>query len=300
MTEMRRPTYARLMRNSVLCSAAIVALVGCASCSRSSQDTGGSTAAADSGAGTGTKGATGAAASPPVEKAGIRPSGGQGVPEGAEKAIRGYYSVTKCTERLAWINNPEGNRAALEAHYNAADVKNDCVSKIDKVEGSRTENCDEAKVGAYCFLNVYKNGDPHRVEYELKRVTSDTFKIDWRSSVEYNPTTFIAFKAKMPAVSTIFRVWAKLDDYFNFEWRSAKGSHYSVALQDPQRNGRIHGYIPKAGDGERLFNVLQDGKEHAVMVAIKHRPNGESDMVDIVKLVSLDWRENAAEFAAPP
>lgn len=211
----------------------------------------------------------------------------------AERVLRSYLTAT-CDARLQYILSPEKNRATITAFYGKGDRA--CSATVDRVVDTSAAPCARVGVGSTCLMNAFIDGNPKRYEFELQRVSADDFKVDWRSSMPYNPMTFAAYRAKAPKEPLVFRVSARLSDYYNYQWSNAKATHYAIDLEGPYHEGNLHGYIAKAADGEKLFSVLEDGKDHGIMVTLKQREGAPSDHVDIVKFVRADWREDPAEF----
>lgn len=135
--------------------------------------------------------------------------------------------------------------------------------------------------------------EPKRVDYELKRTGASTFLIDWRSSVIWNPMTFVAFKANGSSKPVTFRVSAKLDTYFNYAWRQLATTHYSLSAFQPGHDESIHAYVPKFGN-EKLFELLKDAEYHAIMLTLSLRPGEPLDMADGV-VWRMDWHDDPAE-----
>lgn len=211
----------------------------------------------------------------------------------AEKTLRSYL-VADCVGRLKYILSPEKNRATLEAHYSKKNAG--CTANVDRIVDTDVAPCARVAVGSTCLMNAWLDGNVKQYTFEMQRLSTSEFKIDWRSSMPYNPMTFAAYRAKSPKQPVVFRVSARLSDYFNYNWSNAKPTHYSIELEAPFNEGTLHGYIPKVPDGERLFSELEDGKPHGIMVMVKTRDGAPSDMVDIVKFVRPDWREAPEEF----
>jgi hypothetical protein len=85
------------------------------------------------------------------------------------------------------------------------------------------------------------------------------------------------FHATKPTTPIVFVAKAKLDDYFNYEFEGdrAKELYWSINLSVPRFERLGNGYILKSGRGEALFSLLQDGKEHAVIVRVRYSPSSE-------------------------
>lgn len=85
------------------------------------------------------------------------------------------------------------------------------------------------------------------------------------------------FHATRPTRPIVFAASAKLDDYFNYEFRDdeAERLYWSVSLDTPEGDIIGNGYILKKGRGEDLFALIKDGKQHPVLVRVKYNVNSE-------------------------
>ena len=148
--------------------------------------------------------------------------------------------------------------------------------------------------------------------YYLRR-TEAGFKIDWESSVIYNPMSWTEFKATHPRQPQKFRFLAKLEDdypYQQFDRGKLEDTYWSVNIIGVDGDGQrefvgFHGYARKsASDGAKLFNLLRDGKEHPVTCLVRVPMSGSETAEDehlfydtqlrrvmIDKLVSDSWIE---------
>lgn len=90
-------------------------------------------------------------------------------------------------------------------------------------------------------------------------------------SREENGMPLHTYLATRPQEPVKFRLRATLSDYYNYSYRHCANSHYSIRLNDLDIFGpRAHGYIRKdSPDGERLFALLRDGKQHRVTVELQ-------------------------------
>jgi hypothetical protein len=127
------------------------------------------------------------------------------------------------------------------------------------------------------------------LEYYLVK-TKVGLKIDWSANAGYNPVAFKAWVAGTDK-SLMLRTEAKLSDYFNYHYREAKGTHYSISLKDNygKRFDSFHGNAAKDSDvGRKLFEILKDGHTHRLTVTVE-RTGRETSVVGIKELVSESW-----------
>jgi hypothetical protein len=231
------------------------------------------------------------------------PAGSSPAPAAADPAATflASYLATPCMARLPFITNPDGDRAAFEEKYKGLSCK-------QKYESLDTSDCKAPADDGYCYpLVVWGRGKnafgvegADSVNYCMQQ-TPQGFKIDWRCSLGYNPVTVPAFRTQhafnQPAV---FRMRAKLSYYYNYEFSEAKQTHYSLSLEDKEFAHIDGAYVPRqSADGQKLFDVLKDGKEHTVVIELVYRPNSQdSSVATVTRLLGFGWRERPAEYVA--
>jgi len=242
----------------------------------------------------------------PAEDAGTAPPAiGSGlpmpvpVPPAVEAVVRGYLTAAKCGDRLPFILDGEKNRDTLRAHYGR--LENPCASRIDEMQGTPGASCDAIQVGEVCTVHVWKDSEADSTPYLLERRESG-FLVDWRATAQPNLLTFKELRERRPTGATTLRVWATASDYYGFQWSDARATHVAVTLDEPRSRPirrAITGYLPRAPDGARLAALLADGQRHPIVVSVKHKPGGQPELVDIVKLFRLDWRSSPEELVGP-
>lgn len=131
-----------------------------------------------------------------------------------------------------------------------------------------------------------------RINY-LKKV-GDTYKIDRKASKGVNDMSFMEYKVNAVRKNQTFRVYAKLDGYYNYEFRDGITKYYSIKLSESDPNAKPYftGYIDKTSvDGQKLYDILKDNTVHAISVEISVPDNIKlgNDIVVINKLVSDSW-----------
>jgi hypothetical protein len=206
------------------------------------------------------------------------------------RIVKDYLSQENCLDRTKFILDPEANRPLLAEHYKG---QKDCVKPFESL---KAEGCDKLANGDYCSVEVVF-GKNDKDYYHLKN-TADGLKIDWRSSVGYNPVSFAAFQAQRSKKPQLFRVWAKLTSYYNFDYDDAEKTHQSIELRDNNR-AALTGYIRRtAPTAPALLEVLKDGDSHPVIVELRYLPDSrEASVVEIERFLAERWRQQPEEVA---
>lgn len=108
-----------------------------------------------------------------------------------------------------------------------------------------------------------------------------------------NPMPLSTFKATSVETPTVFRVSAKLSDYYNYEYRGHQKTDYSVEVREDPRSfsGRLHVYIKRtAPSADVLFDLLKDGEPHMVTVELAYAKTSRSnDVAKLTRFICGDW-----------
>lgn len=208
------------------------------------------------------------------------------VAEAARALVYAYAAQVDCAKRAPFILDPQRNMPLVKERASGS-----CRLEIAKYDAM---SCSELeKQTRRCSIAVQFAGESNWESYCIEK-TPAGLRIDWRCSVGYNPLALVTFKVKQPTAPTPFRVRATLTDYYNYRYRSAKQTHYAASIRDANGDS-IYGYIPRGTpEGEALFRVLEDGKEHHVMVELKYEsPESEASIVTIARFLHEFWNQAA-------
>jgi hypothetical protein len=122
-----------------------------------------------------------------------------------------------------------------------------------------------------------------------------------------NPMTAIAFRASKPTKPEVYRVWGKLDNYYNYMFSSTYSNkmediYYSVRMSiGMDHQTEVFGYIEKKSvDGEKLFNVLKDGVFHPLIVSIGYLEGntGGGQVCKIHGFINEYWNADDSALSA--
>jgi hypothetical protein len=183
-------------------------------------------------------------------------------PESADAVVRAYLNAPRWEDRLQYVLRAAEVKPLMEARYGhgwkAPEYKIDLVSELPSSSDD------------WAVLAV-EIGD--RVNIYYLRKTPQGFKIDWENSVGFNPTSPEEIRATKPVWPVRFRALAQLDDYENSRFKYPEDATLSIRLTDADGKSIGQAYLDKKSpDGFRLFDVLKDGRRHAVAVDLRYIP----------------------------
>lgn len=196
--------------------------------------------------------------------------------------IQSYYACKTWQDRLNYVLRPEEIKSYMEKYYSpyrSTTIRKDEVF----VQGAGFKTNQVFKV-------IVEHSDWSFVFY-IKKLQS-SYKIDWLATTGYNPISLNTFKANLSSTPTEFHLLACLDSYYNFNYRNAQNSFWSITIHDPDEL-HINGYISKStNEGKKLYNILKDGyKLHPVILEIRIDTTDDKwgRTVLITKVIADGW-----------
>jgi hypothetical protein len=211
-----------------------------------------------------------------------------------EDVVAKYLNAKKWEERLPYVVNPHLVKPLMSQFY-----KDHFQGPTQYIEIRPAEYLKNTKKRV-AFVSVVLDRGKNLFGATLEDTYSyillqeeENFQIDWECSVVYNPMTIIAYKVQQPTSVMKFRLYAKLNDYYNYQFRELKEQYYSVRLTEYKTNESIHGYIKRdSNDGKKMYEILKDGQKYPVMVNLRYLPNSPNgDVVLIDNFVQASWSE---------
>ena len=212
----------------------------------------------------------------------------------ALETMRAYLSAPSWRDRVSLVLYPERVKPLMECRYSGGEWRVADFQLLTQTEPTPTQ------VG---WVKVEADVAGNTLVYYLKK-TNEGYRIDWETSVGANPMSPEEFRATRPTRLVRFRVLAKLDDYYNFEFSGAQNTAYSIAMTVAGGADIGHGYVKKNDTmGQELFGKLKDGRKHKVVVDVQCLPNARDGSVFLItKVVSLDgwWIDDTVQPALTP
>lgn len=190
--------------------------------------------------------------------------------------IQSYFSSKKWEDRLDYVLNPSIVKPLMNSYYTDNFKSNTINKNIISIQGENHEINE--------LFKVIIDGD--YILYLKKTV--DGFKIDWEASTGQNPISMKIFIAQSNSKPAIFRVKAEIGDYYNFNYRDAKNTHWNITINDNHYNVISGCYVSKSSEeGEKIYQILKDGKQHHLILEIKMDNSGKN--ATITKVIKEGW-----------
>lgn len=211
--------------------------------------------------------------------------------------IEKYLNSDSWQERLNFVYDSATTKVLMKEYYKNYNFKNKL--KFKDITQIPNENVDIKKDSLITMSftifgkNIFGTGIEQKVFFFIIP-TNKGLKIDWQSSVGYNPVKLNVYKASKPSNTTILKVVCKISDYYNHGYRNKIDDYYSIecSSNEPNSLDLLYGFISKKSeDGKRIYEILKDGNYHNLTLALQYNYKSEesSDVVEIKKIVSPNW-----------
>jgi hypothetical protein len=196
------------------------------------------------------------------------------------------YLSTEFEAREKYVVDAADFKAGQEAYFKGASLAEDVQVTVTKVK--KCEKANWYEVTATVKGKVLDRATASVSSFVVAEA-KDGFKVDWGASSGYNPVPYKTWVAGKDGEVTL-RVEAELSDYYGYEWRAAKETHYAIRCREESLSATpFTAYIARdSADGKKLHELLKDGEKHRVTVAIQ-RTGTESAVAGMKSLTSASW-----------
>lgn len=203
----------------------------------------------------------------------------------ADDSLQKFWRATNWQDKASFVFEPEHTRPLMEHFYTRQ-------KGADPVSGALLNRGHFRLNGTEILHFTYSCNRPGDVlELAMRRGADGRFVLDWESYVGFSEMAWQDFKRERPTTPLVFRAFASLSDYYNYEF-SDKNRFVSVNLLSPDGLVSLHGYCErKSAIGAAITRSL--GRTNAMTgIAIKlaFPDNAESDhCVWIKQFISDRW-----------
>lgn len=206
----------------------------------------------------------------------------------AAATLGAFLNAKSVEERLLYVRNPEEMRPLMTKWY--AENPEEAEKEWPDAEILRREKrLDKGRY--FIVLGVDFVGIGLRVLGLEQRAKND-LKLDWVTTVGYQPMPLAKFKATRPRQAVKFWVKVKPSDYYNFGFADRE-KYLAVDLSYPGRGEfQLVGYIERSKPwAASLIQSLENGVAPSLVVELAY-PAGEikdNSQVEIVSILADTW-----------
>ena len=119
---------------------------------------------------------------------------------------------------------------------------------------------------------------------------NDRIVVDWESFVGYSEITLSEFISKKPRNSTLMRLNASSDNYFNYQFQ--EDMYRCLYLRNPEDTEAVYGYIERGGRADdQLSRIIESGQSIRFLTLKIQYPKklGGKNQVIIDEILTSGW-----------
>lgn len=196
-----------------------------------------------------------------------------------------FWQATTWREKLPFVHDAERVMPLMRDYYEKHQMLDPIMSGSARQAHFKINN---TEVLLYSYSSVRPSGT---LDVAMIAQPNGKFLIDWESMVGASDLPWLEFKKTRPTQPFLVRVFARPDDYFNYEFSDDK--RWSAAhLTSPDGNFFIYGYCEKDSEVARtLASIFEQVRGRAALtLRIAYPEKAESDhCARIVGIVANRW-----------
>ncbi len=208
----------------------------------------------------------------------------------AASVLSGFLNAKSIDERLRFVRNQEKVRPLMEEWYQ----KNPEEAEREWPDAEillRKKIVDQGRY--FIILAVEFVGLGKRV-LAIEQSLDGEMRLDWPTTVGYQPMPLEEFKTKRPITPVKFWVKMKPSEFYNHRF-SDPLEYKAVELSYPGRiEFKLIGYIKRSTDwGAKLITKLEEGQAPSLILELAYpeKATEDSSQVEIVSILSESWWE---------
>lgn len=201
----------------------------------------------------------------------------------ATTALTNFLEATDVKSRIQYCRESQRVQPLMESYYSKHDSGPISYRKFSTVGDNETGPLQ----GFYLLKISFADFSIRPVVMGLEK---GKMVIDWESFVGYSEMSlneFVDAKLKEP---TMFRLHARPDDYFNFQFNEK--DHRCLYLRNPKDTESVYGYIKKGSTvDDKLSEIIESGKSINFIIVNLQYPDGPGgkNQVIINDIIASGW-----------
>ena len=195
--------------------------------------------------------------------------------EASEAVIIQFFKAKSMAEVRPLIRHADALEPVMKRWYARHEHRQESSIEFDSV---RIKELD----GARYYLHFVRLTDDTETRPIAVEETTEGYLVDWETAVGYQAMDWQELQKKQPSEMVYMRVVARVDDYFNYEFRdSAKWSCFR--LTHPDGNNALYGYVRRYSDlDRRLRNAMGEDEKSSDYFILGIRYPADADSAELV------------------
>ena len=203
----------------------------------------------------------------------------------AQSTQQRFWQATTWKEKLPFVHDAERVLPLMRDYYETHQLLDPMMGGSARQAHFKINN---TEVLLFSYSSVRPSGT---LDVAMIAQRDGKFLIDWESMIGASDVPWAVLKKNRPTQPTLLRVFARQDDYFNYEFSDDK-RWSAVHLTSPDGNFFIYGYCEKGSEMENTLKSIfaQVRGRAALTLRIAYPEKSESDhCVRIVGVVANRW-----------
>lgn len=201
----------------------------------------------------------------------------------ATTALKSFLDAKDIKSRIQYCREAQRVQPLMESYYSKHDSGPISYRRFSTVGDNETGPLQ----GFYLLKISFADFSIRPVVMGLE---NGKIVIDWESFVGYSEMSLNEFAASMLKEPTMFRLHARPDDYFNFQFNEK--DHRCLYLRNPKDTESVYGYIKKGSPvDDKLSKIIESGKSINFIIVNLQYPDesGGKNQVIINEIIASGW-----------
>lgn len=205
--------------------------------------------------------------------------------EHIEAAAKNYLEASTLEEKLPHVRHRERVEPLMKSYYAEHPLVPRTFERVEDFYPVSVEN------EPFLFMQVRDDGGK-LIPLLLEQVGEQEILVDWETDVAYQPMLLAEFVAQRVEEPMDFRLFAKLDMFYAYEFADAK-RYQSVMLTERDSDTYLFGYVERGTTThERVMEVLEKspGRKEPILLKLRFLPDSRATRsVLIEEVVAQRW-----------
>ncbi|MCH2026107.1 MAG: hypothetical protein MK172_10220 [Verrucomicrobiales bacterium] len=204
----------------------------------------------------------------------------------ATTALKNFLDAKDVKSRIQYCRDSQRVQPLMESYYSKHDS--------GPISYRRFSTVGDAETGPLQGFYLLKISFPDfSIQPVVMGLENGKMVIDWESFVGYSEMSLSEFINNKPKEPTMFRLHARPDDYFNFQFNEKE--HRCLYLRNPTDTESVYGYIKKGEPvDDKLSRIAESGKSiNFIIVNLQYpdKPGGKNQVI-INDIIASGWLLN--------
>ena len=205
--------------------------------------------------------------------------------EASEAVIKEFFMAKSIEAVRPLIRHPEALATVMKRWYDTHDYRQEANIEFDSV---RIKELDGARYYLH-FVRLTNDTEARPIAVEE---AAQGYRVDWETAVGYQAMDWDELQKKRPSETVYMRVVARVDDYYNYEFRDS-AAWSCFRLTHPDGDNALYGYVKRYSDlDQQLRNGMGEDETSSdyFILGVSYPVDSESsELVHIDEILQTKW-----------